>query len=63
MSDTFKHYCFCFNAASRLFANLETLPLDACSIFMQGMEPDLNSQFVELYPCHAEPHDQDGRKQ
>ena len=62
-SDSFKHYCMRFNAASRPFANLDELPLDACAIFIQGMEPDLKSQFVELYPRHAEAHDRDGRLQ
>ena len=62
-ADTFKHYCMRFNAASRPFANLDELPLDACAIFIQGMEPDLKSQFVELYPRHADAHNRDGREQ
>lgn len=62
-ADSFKLYCMRFNAASHPFANLEELPLDACAIFIQGMEPDLKSQFVELYPRYADAHNRAGREQ
>jgi hypothetical protein len=52
-----------FIATSHPFANLDELPLDACAIFIQGMEPDLKSQFVELYPLHTDAHDRGGRLQ
>mmetsp|Transcript_34260 Transcript_34260/g.74140 ORF Transcript_34260/g.74140 Transcript_34260/m.74140 type:complete len:350 (+) Transcript_34260:1242-2291(+) len=42
---------------------METMTVDVVQLLIGGMRPDTKSAFEELYPCHAKPHDHNGRLQ
>ncbi|KAL3794570.1 hypothetical protein HJC23_008026 [Cyclotella cryptica] len=60
---TVREYYTRFSLAARPFAQVKTMPVDVCSLFIHGLHRDLKAQFDELYPAHAEPHDRSGRYQ
>ncbi|KAL3786998.1 hypothetical protein HJC23_005509 [Cyclotella cryptica] len=59
---SFREYCLRFQAAMRPFSQMDEMPVDLCSLMIQGMHSDLKSQFEELYPNHAIQHGRNGHQ-
>lgn len=60
---TVSQYSSILQNAARTFAHLQEYPCDLCTIFMNGLHPDVKAVFQDQYDRHSEPHDRNGRAQ